>query len=59
MSDSCTSSSDCFIGVEKTLADVRDHLKSFVSKPIDDVIADLEPLEKAKVQVSLGKLNVY
>lgn len=45
---------EAFASVEQTLAAVEEHLQVFKSASLESVVADLSPLEKAKVQVSLG-----
>lgn len=45
---------DAFASVEQTLAAVEEHLQVFKQDGLESVVAELSPLEKAKVQVSLG-----
>lgn len=45
---------DAFASVEQTLAAVEKHLQVFKQDGLESVVAELSPLEKAKVQVSLG-----
>jgi hypothetical protein len=45
---------EAFAGVEQTLAAVEEHLAVFQKQSIDEFVAPLAPLERAKVQVSLG-----
>ncbi|KAF1317643.1 DNA-binding protein c1d involved in regulation of double-strand break repair, partial [Globisporangium splendens] len=45
---------EAFTSVEQTLAAVEEHLKLFKQDSLESVVAELSPLEKAKVQVSLA-----
>lgn len=45
---------DAFASVEQTLTAVEEHLQVFKQDGLENVVAELSPLEKAKVQVSLG-----
>uniref|UniRef100_K3WVS7 Nuclear nucleic acid-binding protein C1D n=1 Tax=Globisporangium ultimum (strain ATCC 200006 / CBS 805.95 / DAOM BR144) TaxID=431595 RepID=K3WVS7_GLOUD len=45
---------EAFTSVEQTLAAVEEHLKLFKQDSLENVVAELSPLEKAKVQVSLA-----
>ncbi|TYZ57776.1 hypothetical protein PybrP1_003234 [[Pythium] brassicae (nom. inval.)] len=45
---------EAFASVEQTLAAVEEHLQVFKSASLESVVAELSPLEKAKVQVSLA-----
>lgn len=46
---------EAFTSVEQTLAAVEEHLAVFKQESLESAVAELSPLEKAKVQVSLGK----
>lgn len=45
---------EAFVGVEQTLAAVEEHLAIFKETSVEDFVAPLSPLERAKVQVSLA-----
>lgn len=45
---------EAFTSVDQTLAAVDEHLKLFTQAPVEQLVAELTPLEKAKVQVGLG-----
>lgn len=45
---------EAFASVEQTLAAVEEHLQVFQQSSLESLAAELSPLEKAKVQVSLG-----
>ncbi|TMW67431.1 hypothetical protein Poli38472_011051 [Pythium oligandrum] len=45
---------EAFTSVDETLAAVEEHLKVFGEKPVDEFLAELSPVDKAKVQVSLA-----
>ncbi|DBA01528.1 TPA: hypothetical protein N0F65_004878 [Lagenidium giganteum] len=45
---------ECFVSVEQTLATVEEHLSVLKQQSLEEVVAELSPLDKAKVQVSLA-----
>ncbi|KAF4315690.1 hypothetical protein BBO99_00008558 [Phytophthora kernoviae] len=45
---------EAFASVEQTLAAVEEHLDVFKETSVEDFVAPLSPLERAKVQVSLA-----
>ncbi|KAG6609688.1 DNA-binding protein C1D involved in regulation of double-strand break repair [Phytophthora cinnamomi] len=45
---------EAFASVEQTLAAVEEHLAVFKQSSMEEVVAPLSPLERAKVQVSLA-----
>lgn len=45
---------EAFSSVEQTLAAVEEHLAVFKQNSMEEFVAPLSPLERAKVQVSLG-----
>ncbi|KAG7390856.1 DNA-binding protein c1d [Phytophthora boehmeriae] len=45
---------EAFAGVEQTLAAVEEHLNVFKDTSMEEFVAPLSPLERAKVQVSLA-----
>ena len=42
---------DC---VDETLSAVQDHLKTLLSQPLEEAMQEWAPMDKAKMQVSLG-----
>lgn len=48
---------EAFTSVDQTLAAVDEHLKLFTQAPVEQLVVELSPLEKAKVQVGLGTYN--
>lgn len=46
---------EAFEGVEQTLAAVEQHLAVLRAQPLDEFLAPLAPIERAKVNVSIGK----
>lgn len=48
---------EAFVGVEQTLAAVESHLAVLHDGSLEEFLAPLTPLERAKVQVSLGTLD--
>lgn len=45
---------EALASVDATLSAVKDQLSVFDEKTMEEYIGDLAPIEKAKVQVSLG-----